>query len=319
MALPPSSPPPGDLLAAIDLGSNSFHLAIARRLPQGGWQLLHAESEKVQLAAGLNDDNCLDAPAQARGLSCLQRFATLLQAVPAARRRAVGTQALRLARNACDFTAAAHPLLQTPVHIISGEEEARLIYRGVSRSQTGAGRRLVIDIGGGSTECMLGDGPALLRGLSLNMGCVTFSRRFFADGRLNARALQAATAAARAEVERLRTTYQALGWQQVLGASGTIKAVSRLQQQLGLATAAGHISLAGLHHLRSQLLTLTHIEDIKLPGLSADRRALLPAGLALLLALFEGLDFDAMAYTDGALREGLLQELYEQLHHDTTV
>lgn len=303
------------LLAAVDLGSNSFHLAVAR-LDHGQLRLLTALSEKVQLAAGLDDRDRLTEEAQERALACLARFAQHLQGVEPQHLRVVGTNALRVARNARAFAAKAARILNHPVEIIAGREEARLIYVGVSQTLAGQGRRLVVDIGGGSTEFIIGERHEALATESLHMGCVTYTTRFFADGALSAKALEKAVTAARREVLGIKAAYQELGWTLAVGSSGTIKAVRLVQQQMGLASADGRITRAGLLEIQKQLLRLSHVRDIELPGLKDDRKALLPAGLAILLGVFEELGLDSMDYSDGALREGVLHDMLGRFRHD---
>lgn len=312
----PSSPPDEQgLLAAVDLGSNSFHLAVAR-LDHGQLRLVTTLSEKVQLAAGLDDRERLTDEVQERALACLSRFAQHLQGVAPRHLRVVGTNALRVARNARAFTNRASRLLDHPVEIIAGREEARLIYVGVAQTLAGQGRRLVVDIGGGSTEFIIGEGHAALATESLQMGCVAWSLRHFADGTLSARALERAVTAARQEVLGIKAAYQALGWSQVVGSSGTIKAVQQVQLQLGLAGPDGRVTREGLEEIRRRVLKCGHVREIDLPGLKDDRKAVLPAGLAILLGVFEELELEAMTYSDGALREGVLYDMIGRFRHE---
>jgi len=305
----------GGLLAAVDLGSNSFHLAVAR-LDHGQLRLVTTLSEKVQLAAGLDDKERLTDEAQARALACLSRFAQHLQGVEPRHLRVVGTNALRVARNARAFTARAGKLLNHPVEIIAGREEARLIYLGVSRTLAGQGRRLVVDIGGGSTEFIVGERQEALATESLHMGCVTYTLRFFPAGAISARAFDKAVTCCRQEVLSIKAAYQALGWAEAIGSSGTIKAVRQVQQLMDLASPDGRITRAGLLELRKYLLRLPHTDAIDLPGLKEDRKAILPAGLAILLGVFEELDLDSMEYSDGALREGVLHDMLGRFRHE---
>ncbi|MCC2637214.1 MAG: ppx [Moraxellaceae bacterium] len=313
--MPASVPDEQGLLAAVDLGSNSFHLAVAR-LDHGQLRLVTTLSEKVQLAAGLDDKGRLTDEVQERALACLARFAQHLQGVEPRHLRVVGTNALRVARNARAFAARAGKVLNHPVEIIAGREEARLIYVGVSRTLAGPDRRLVADIGGGSTEFIIGEGHQALATESLHMGCVSYALRFFADGALSARALERAVTAARQEILGIKAHYQALGWSQAVGSSGTIKAVQQVQQQMGIAAPDGRITRRGLEDIRRQLLRLSHVREIDLPGLKDDRKALLPAGLAILLGIFEEFGLDTMEYSDGALREGVLQDMLGRFRHE---
>lgn len=302
------SSPDDSLVAAIDLGSNSFHLVVAR-LDHGQIRPITALSEKVQLAAGFDDKGRLTDEAQARAMACLSRFAQHLQGISPGRLRIVGTNALRIAKNAQAFTRKAEKLLDHPIEIIAGREEARLIYLGVSQMLASNERRLVVDIGGGSTEFIIGEKGEALATESLHMGCVAYTTRFFADGIISAKALDRAITAARQEIIGIEAAYLDLGWTRVVGSSGTIKAVLHIQQQLGLASNDGHITRQGLLELRKQALKLNHVSEINLPGLKDDRKSILPAGLAILLAVFEAFDLQHMEYSDGALREGVLFDM----------
>lgn len=303
------------LLAAVDLGSNSFHLAVAR-LDHGQLRLVTTLSEKVQLAAGLDEKNRLTDEAQERALQCLSRFAQHLQGVGPRHMRVVGTNALRVARNAGAFATKAARVLGHPLEIIAGREEARLIYVGVSQALAGQGRRLVVDIGGGSTEFIIGERHEPLATESLHMGCVTYTLRFFPDGALSAKAFERAITAARQEVLGIKEQYQGLGWVQVVGSSGTIKAVQQVQQQMGLAAPDGRITRAGLQELHRHVLRHSHVGAIDLPGLKDDRKAILPAGLSILLGIFEELGLESMEYSDGALREGVLHDMLGRFRHE---
>lgn len=303
------------LVAAIDLGSNSFHLVVAR-FDHGQICPLTALSEKVQLAAGFDDHGRLTAEVQARAMACLSRFTQHLQGISPGRLRIVGTNALRTAKNSAEFSRAAEKLLMHPIEIIAGREEARLIYLGVSHMLASNARRLVVDIGGGSTEFIIGEKGEPLATESLHMGCVAYTRRFFADGIISAPALDRAIMAARQEIAGIAAAYLDLGWSHVVGSSGTIKAVLHIQQQLGMASSDGHITRQGLLELRQQTLKLSHVSEINLPGLKEDRKSILPAGLAILLAVFEAFDLHSMEYSDGALREGVLFDMLRRAHQD---
>lgn len=313
--MPRSTTPEDGLIAAVDLGSNSFHLAVAR-LDHGQIRLVTTLSEKVQLAAGLDDKERLTEEAQSRALLCLARFAQHLQGVAPRHLRVVGTNALRVAKNARVFAERAGKLLGQPVEIIAGREEARLIYLGVSQTLAGQGKRLVVDIGGGSTEFIIGEKYEPLATESLHMGCVTYTSRFFPDGVISPKAVDKAITAARLEVVSIEAAYRGIGWEKVVGSSGTIKAVQQIQQQLGLASDDGRITLEGLQELRKNLLKLNHINQIDLPGLKEDRKSIMPAGLTILLGIFEELGIDSMEYSDGALREGVLYDMVGRFRHE---
>jgi exopolyphosphatase / guanosine-5'-triphosphate,3'-diphosphate pyrophosphatase len=294
-------------IVAVDLGSNSFHLVVARE-EQGHLRVLDRLRERVVLGAGLDDDGRLGADVQTRALACLGRFGQRLRDVPTQNVRAVGTNALRAAKDARSFLARAERALGHPIEVIPGREEARLIYLGVAHGEPDLpGRRLVVDIGGGSTEVILGERFEPLRTDSLYMGSVSWTRRFFADGRITRKALRRARIAARLEVQTIARATRALGWDEALGASGMILAVDALLR------ARGHgdegITLAGLEDLVDEALRAGRVADLALPGLDKERAEILPGGLAILLAVFEGLRIERMRAASGALREGILYDL----------
>ncbi len=307
--------PEEELLAAIDLGSNSFHLAIAR-LDHGEVRKVASMSEKVQLAAGLDADKILSLEAQQRGLDCLSRFVGRLGGVMPQRMRIVATNALREAANAQEFIDKAQKILPKSIEIIAGREEARLIYLGVSHTTAAGGRRLVVDIGGGSTEFIIGQDFEPLQTESLQMGCVAFTRKFFADGQISAQAFEQAKNAARKEVTVIAAIYRETGWDTVIGSSGTIKAARQLLMQQGLADEQGYITYPALLKLREQILKWKHADEIDFEGLKEDRKAVLPAGLAILIGLFEVLGIERMGYSDGALREGVMYDLLGRFRHE---
>jgi len=296
------------LMAAVDLGSNSFHLAVAR-LDHGVIRITESLSEKVQLAAGLDADNNLTEASQQRALACLSRFGQQLAGVEPKRLRIVATNALRVARNARDFVRRAEAVLNHPIEIIAGREEARLIYVGVSQTLAGSGKRLVVDIGGGSTEFIIGERHQPLLTESLHMGCVSYTQRYFPDGQISAKALDKAITAARQEIAAIATVYQDLGWDGAVGSSGTIKAVRTVVQQLGWASTEGRITAESIGKLRDLLLQSKDVRDINLPGLKDDRKLIMPAGFAIVSAIFESLGLDELDYSDGALREGVLHDM----------
>ena len=217
-------------VAALDIGSNSFHLVVAR-IVAGSVQILHRVKQKVRLAEGLNEDNVLQGEAKQRGLDTLKIIADSLKGFEPDSVRIVATHTLRRAVNAKEFIEEALQVLPYPIEVISGTEEARLIYSGVAHTNHDAGKRLVVDIGGGSTEFIIGEGlsPLLLR--SLQMGCVSYTQRFFANGELKAKAFDKAIIAAEQEMEPIEERYRRLGWQRCIGTSGTIKAIYNLVQQ----------------------------------------------------------------------------------------
>ena len=304
------NPPLADdeLMAAIDIGSNSFHLAIAR-LDHGEVRKVVSMSEKVQLAAGLDEHNILSAAAARRGLDCLSRFVARLDSVPSERVRIVATNALRQAKNADDFISRANEILPKPIEIIAGREEARLIHLGVSHTNASSDQRLVIDIGGGSTEFIIGKGFKPLLTESLQMGCVAFTKKFFDDGQITDRAFNNAIAAARKQVLAINGQYQRTGWTSVIGSSGTIKAVRNVLVSKGWSNEQEGITYKGVKKLEKLLITIGDVNNIELEGVKEHRKAVFPAGVAVLRATMKVLGIETLAYSDGALREGVMYDM----------
>ena len=297
-------------LAAIDLGSNSFRLEIGA-LARGRYRRLEYLKETVRLGAGLDADGRLSEAAALRGLACLSEFAQRLQGMDPARVRAVATQTLREARNRDEFLGRARQVLGLPIEVISGREEARLIYAGVSHLQPSDEPRLVADIGGRSTELILGRGSEPLAAESFPVGSVGLSMRFFPDGRMTAEAFRAAQVAAGAEFEEAMSTFAPTRWVQALGSSGTAGAVSQvLAARDG---GDGHITPEALAGLIQQCLQAGHVDRLDLPGLREDRRAVIPGGLAILYTLLTHFGIASMAPAKGALRQGVIIDLHERL------
>lgn len=304
------------VIAAVDLGSNSFRLQVARVI---GDQIypLDTLKETVRLAAGLREDKTLDEAAQARALACLRRFNERLRGLPAEAVRAVGTNTFRVAKNAKSFLRAAEEALGFPIEVVAGREEARLIYLGVSHSVPPSDApRLVVDIGGGSTECIIGEGYEPRQMESLYMGCVSFSRRFFADGRLGKAAFREAELAARAEVQAIAAEFGAGHWRHAVGASGTVRALADICRENGLTD--GAITPEALDAIRAMLIEAREVKRLKLRGLSADRAPVIAGGFAILAAVFRELGVTRMEAANGALREGILYDLLGRFHHHDT-
>ena len=297
-----------ELMAAIDIGSNSFHLAIAR-LDHGEVRKVASMSEKVQLAAGLDANNRLSEEAQQRGLDCLTRFVGRLESVSPDRLRIVATNALRQAKNADEFIKRANDILPKPIEIIAGREEARLIYLGVSHTNASSDQRLVIDIGGGSTEFIIGQGFEPILTESLQMGCVAFTKSFFDDGDITDKAFDKAIAAARKEILAISGRYQETGWSSVVGSSGTIKAVRNVLVSEGWADDQERITYKGVKQLQKRLIEIERVEDIELDGVKEHRKAVFPAGVAVLRAVMKVLGIDTITYSDGALTEGVMYDM----------
>lgn len=297
-----------DVIAAVDLGSNSFHLAIAR-VVDGALTVVDRLRERVQLGAGLGPDKRLDDDSQQRALACLRRFGERLQHTPTAAVRAVGTDTLRVARDAPAFIERATAALGHPIEVLSGDEEARLIYRGVVHDlpHEDGQRQLVIDIGGGSTELILGVGLNHEHAASLHMGCISYTQRFFPDGRVTKERFKKATIAARLQLERLRGPYFRGDHARAVGSSGTINAIAAVLRDNDWT--AGPITLAGLRRLRAELIGAGQASRLALPGLKATRAPVLPGGLAILYGVFKTLPIETLAPASGALREGVMYDL----------
>jgi exopolyphosphatase/guanosine-5'-triphosphate,3'-diphosphate pyrophosphatase len=301
-----------DTLAAVDLGSNSFRLEVAR---VAGDQLYPLDSlkETVRLAGGLTHDKLLDDATQARALACLHRFGERLRGLSSEAIRCIGTSTLRIARNADVFISRAEIALGHPIEIVAGREEARLIYLGVAHSLPASpDRRLVVDIGGGSTEFIIGHGLKPHERESLHMGCVNFSQHFFADGVIDKAALKAAEMAARVEVERIAREFSRGNWQQAIGSSGTARALREILEQNGLSESG--ITADGLALLRSLMIKAGHVDALQLAGLRGDRRPVIAGGFAIMAGLFAELGIEQMDVAETAMREGILYDLLGRFH-----
>ncbi len=299
-------------MAAVDLGSNSFHMVIARVIA-GDIQLLHREKQKVQLAEGLNDQLVLSEEAIERGLNVLAQFADTLKPFAPQSVRVIATYTLRRARNAATFLRRAKAVFPFPIEVISGQEEARFIYQGVAHFEHFAGRRLVIDIGGGSTEFAIGEGLQPLRLSSRNMGCVSYAMQHFPQGRISEKRFSRAILQAEQELEPIISSFKAAGWQQAVGTSGTIKTLRDIIVGLGFSSNA--IERTHLLALKDHLVAQENSYQLDLPGLTDDRKLLICSGLAILIAAFNLLQIEQLAYCDAALREGVLYEMSDRLQH----
>ena len=325
---------PEQTYAALDLGSNSFHLLVAHHheSPAGGavgvreggrLQVVDRHRETVRLAEGLDENNAITTAASARALACLERLGQRIRHLPSTHVRVVGTNTLRRARNSPSFIAAAQRALGHRVEVVSGREEARLIYLGVSHSLEALGQgesQLVVDIGGGSTELILGEQfqPRIME--SLYMGCVSASAAHFPDGRVTAERFQDAETAARLELEAVEQIYRARGWDAAIGASGTLIAV---HDAIAEHTGRAGITRAGVLALKRHLVDVGKASAIGLAAVDAERAPVFPGGLAITSALLDALGIGTMTVSKGALREGLLHDLLGRVHaediRDTTV
>ena len=305
---------PHHTLAAVDLGSNSFHLQISR-VVNGQLYPLDALKETVRLGAGVAADKSIEPATAERALAALRLFAERLRGLPKDAVRVVGTNALRVAKNANAFVKEAELILGYPIEIIAGREEARLIYIGVANSLPPLNhQRLVVDIGGGSTEFIIGHRlkPKVVE--SLYMGCVSYSDRYFPGGAMDKRAFKEAQLAARREIEQIAAKFHKEGWKEAYGSSGTAKAFGAIFAENGI-TADG-ISLEGLEWLRDKAIKAGGFKSLVLPGVRGDRVPVLPGGLAIMLTVFQELHLMRMSVADTALRDGVLQDLLGRSHHE---
>ena len=300
-------------LAAADLGSNSFHLAIGR---VDGDQVYPLDSikETVRLGTGLTAERTLEADAQERALKVLRRFSERLAGMPREAVRVVGTNALRVAKNAKSFLREAESALGFPIEVIPGREEARLIYVGVVHSLPLAPHnRLVIDIGGGSTEFIVGNKLRVKTMESLYMGCVSYTQRFFPEGKVDKKAMKRAELAAREQLQPHAARFEKVGWKETVGSSGTARSIAEILQKNGQAETG--ITAGGLEWLRDSLLEAGDFRKLEIDGLREDRVPVIAGGVAVLSGIFEELQLDAMTVADGALRDGVLWDLLGRVHH----
>ncbi|MCW9025404.1 MAG: exopolyphosphatase [Gammaproteobacteria bacterium] len=305
-----------DTIAAIDLGSNSFHMLVAKPTDDG-FMVIDSDKEMVRLAAGLQKDRSISEEVTQRALECLSRFGQRLKHITPGQVRIVGTNTLRASRGSQAFIREAEKLLGHPLNIISGIEEARLIYLGVAHSIAGdEGRRLVVDIGGGSTELIIGERFNPLQMESLYMGCVSMSQRFFSDGKISTKRINKARLAALVELEPHIERYKSMSWQDSIGASGTIRAIESVAMENGWSRDG--ITAESLDKILKALKDFGSTDKINLPGLKKERVPVFIGGLIVLHAVFEALEIKSMMVASGALREGLLYDLIGQEQQEGT-
>lgn len=305
-----------ETVAAVDLGSNSFRLQVGRVVDDQIYPL-DSLKEPVRLASGLTADKALDHASQQRALEALARFGERLRGLEPGAVRAVATNTLRVAKNAPAFLQVAEAVLGFPIEVIAGREEARLIYIGAAHSLPSVShKRLVVDIGGGSTEFIIGKRyePQLME--SLYMGCVSYTNRFFAGGKVDKKRLREAQVAAAKELELISHDYQRFGWKEAVGSSGTAHAIADLLE-LNNMNPGGEtgITKAGLDQLCALMVKAGSIDEVNLKGIRTDRLPVLPGGVAILSAVFEEFGLERMTYADGALRLGVLYDLLGRFHH----
>lgn len=300
-------------VAAVDLGSNSFHMVIAKENEQGGTQIVDKVREMVRLGAGLQADGNLSQDSQERAIRCLERFHQRLQSIPRHRIRAVGTNTFRAAKNSQQFQLQAEQALGHPISIISGHEEARLIYLGAAFDlAVTEKKRLVIDIGGGSTELIVGSGFTPLAMDSLYIGCVSLTRRFFDNGKITPARISRANRLIQRELETIVQKYRDEGWDEVVGTSGTIKAIDQISRQLGIKK--DWISAPGIDALEAWVLDCGRNANLSL--VSEQRREVFIGGFLILAMIFRELGCDRIEISEGALREGVAYDLIDRLHDE---
>lgn len=307
-----------ETIAAVDLGSNSFRLQVGRVV---GNQIYPLDSlkEPVRLASGLDERKMLDAASQERALEALRRLGERLRGLDAGAVRAVATNTLRVAKNAADFLPQAEAALGFPIEVIAGREEARLVYLGASHSlPTAAYKRLVVDIGGGSTECIIGKRHVPQLTESLYMGCVSYTQRFFPGGKVDKRRWREAQVAAARQIQHIVQEYRQRGWKEAVGTSGTAKAIADALEQNALNPGGEEgITQEGLARLSALLIKAGSAERLELRGLKADRLPVLAGGVVIMQAIFEAFALEHMVYADGALRLGVLYDQLGRFHqHD---
>lgn len=301
--------------AALDIGSNSFHFILARQVAEHV-QILHSEKYKVSLASGLDDKNKLSHHAIMRGIATLASLVSSTSQLSVDNFRAVATFTLRQASNANEFLSVAKQVFPFDIEVISGHEEARLIYCGVNYHSASSKQRLVLDIGGGSTECIIGQQENILALASLTMGCVSFTQAYFSDQKITKALFSQAITAAKAVIEPMTKRYKKIAWQKVIGTSGTIKAIYQVvnyNQHIKQA-----ITVKRLQILQHELINCNHIDNIDIAGLKPGRNEVICAGVAILAALMESLNIEKIDYCKYALREGVLFEQMQNISPDNT-
>jgi exopolyphosphatase/guanosine-5'-triphosphate,3'-diphosphate pyrophosphatase len=303
-----------EVIAAVDLGSNSFHMIVAR-VQSGDLQIIDKMRDMVRLGEGLREDKSLDPLVAERALATLMRFGQRLQHHPPAYVRVVGTNTMRQLRSSDNFQSKAEEALGHSIEVIAGREEARLIYLGVAHGLApGEEKRLVVDIGGGSTELIVGTGFTPLLRESLHMGCVSISRRFFGNGEITAKAMKQAELACALQIRPVREQFKNSGWISAVGSSGTIKAIRNVVTKMGWSEAG--ITRESLERLAEALVDAGSIDKLDLKGLSSERKPVFPGGVAILLAVFRRLKVDQMLVSSEALREGLIYDMIGRNTHE---
>jgi exopolyphosphatase/guanosine-5'-triphosphate,3'-diphosphate pyrophosphatase len=309
----PAQAPP-DSFAAVDLGSNSFHLLVAR-VDGGTLQVIDRYKEMVRLGEGLTEERLLLPEVAERALACLERIGQRLRGIDPDNIRIVGTNTLRQLRPEVGFLEQAEQVLGHPIEVIAGREEARLVYLGVAHGLAiGDEKRLVVDIGGGSTELIVGQGFEATLRESLHMGCVSISQRYFSGDKITAKTMDKAELACALEIRPVRELFRQSGWSTATGSSGTIKAVASVLSAEGWSEDG--ITPEGLDALRAAIIEQGKVSALSFKGLSEERRPVFAGGVAVLRAVFSHLQIQQMRASDQALREGLIYEMVGRVHHE---
>lgn len=296
-----------DHYTIIDLGSNSFHMLTVTKI-DSGFSVLSKSKQKVRLASGLDQHNNLNQTTMELGWSCLQQFRDQLVQLQPNKVLVTATAALRLAKNKQQFITRAQTILEHPINLLSGIEEAKTIYQGVVFTEKTKKQLLVIDIGGASTELIIGKNKKVLHAESLHMGCVTWLSRYFTNHKLNQDNFSAAITAAKEVLKPHIENYTKQGWELVMGASGIIQAVQEICEQDQQQT----LTLPLLNTIKERCIHCKTISALKINGLEPTRIPVFASGLAILIALFESLNIKSLQPSKGALREGLISLLFAQ-------
>ena len=304
------------VIAAVDLGSNSFHMVVAQD-QHGQLKVIDRIREMVRLGAGLDASGKLLTASQERAIECLQRFGQRLQEMHANSVRVVGTNTFRLAKNSTGFTQRAEEALGHPIQVISGVEEARLIYQGTIHSITGPDSKwLVVDIGGGSTEVIIGEESEPILMESVQMGCVATSEKFFKNGELDKKKFKKALVETKLQLQPIISAVRKLGWGYVVGTAGTIRTIAELMRELELSDQG--ITYKGINALIAKLQEAGNINNVNFSNMPKERKLVFAGGLVVLKAIFAELKIKNMGASEGGLREGLLFDLAGRIHHQDT-
>lgn len=303
-----------EMYAALDIGSNSFHLVVARVVADAV-QIVSRVKQKVRLAQGLDKNNVLSQEAIERGVQTLELMQESLQGVDVGSMRIVATHTLRRAKNSREFLRRAREVFPYPIEIISGNEEARLIFVGIGAYSSFAGERLVFDIGGGSTEFAIGSGTEAIICKSIQMGCVSFQQRYFENGKINKSRTNKAITAAKLELELAAAKLSKYKWKQTVASSGTARAACAIINNAKGLAVDSPVNGSDLKQLLKQCIAAEHADNLDFEGLTEDRSSVFVAGLCILIAIYDLLKIDEIIFSDAALREGVLHEL--QPTHNT--